>query len=358
MQTPTRVAAPLTPDNFIADANKMDNLDLKNPWWDDFAHECTSIAKKQFFLFGDFTIADKEYVNVIFFNKEMQQKYGLPDFYQIVREGNWTIDTMLESMKVVTVDLDGDGKWTKNDQYGLLSNIHSQQAIFYGAGETIIKKDANDMPYWALNNEAYLGAFEKMCDFFNTDNTTADAMTKLGSHQDTMFAEGKGLFDSSLLSAMRAPQGAQRGMEYDFGVLPTPKLNSAQTQYYSFMDGSTPCIAILNHKTETLGRTCVILEALNARSSEEVQPKYRENALPLKYFRDEESFEMLDIILNTRIFDIAAIYGWGNFQGNEGKMRQLLYQNKAGEVVSYIEKNLGKAEELMDSDMEKILNLN
>jgi len=50
-------------------------------------------------LYGDFTIANKEYVNVIFLNKEIQKAYGLPDFYQIVREGRWTQGAMLEAMK-------------------------------------------------------------------------------------------------------------------------------------------------------------------------------------------------------------------------------------------------------------------
>ena len=357
MQAPTRVVAALTPDNFIADANRLENIDLKNPWWDDFALSSMSICGKQFFLYGDFTIADKEYATVIFLNRELQKKYALPDYYQIVREGKWTIDTMLESMKVATVDLNGDGKWTKDDQYGHVTNVYSMMQVFYGAGETIIKKDREDMPYFAIDDEPYLNAFFKMCEFLNTDKTTFDAMGN-GSHQDEMFAEGKGLFDSSLLAAMRAPKENQRGMEYDFGILPPPKLNEQQENYYSYCDGSTPCIAILNHDADRAARSAVILEALNAKSSEAVAPKYMEYALPLKYFRDDESFEMFDIILKHRIFDIGASYGWGDFvAGNSGKMRDLLVRNKPDQVSSTIEKNLVKGTESMNRDIEKILAL-
>ena len=349
--------APLTIENYIADANKLDKLDLSNPWWDAFAHSCTSIGGKQFFLFGDFTIADKEYAAIIFLNKELQQSYGLPDYYQVVREGKWTIGVMLESMRAVTQDLDGDGKWTKDDQYGFVVNTHSQQAVFYGAGETIIKKDGNDMPYWAIKSEAYLNAFDKMCEFLNTDNTTANAF-KLNSHQDEMFANGKALFDSTLLAAVRAPvTTSMRDVEYEFGILPIPKLNENQQNYYSFMDGSTPCMAVLNNGPERLERASVIFEALNAKSSEEVQPKYMEYALPLKFFRDEESFEMLEIVLKNRIFDMAVIYGWGNFDGNDGRTRLLLRDNKPNELVSTIEKYLPQAEEEMNKDIEKIMAL-
>lgn len=349
--------APLSVDGYIADANQLKSIDLSNPWWDDFAHSCSSIMGKQFFLFGDFTIADKEYANVIYFNRQLQQEFGLPDFYPMVREGTWTMDSMLASMKDITKDLDSDGKWTKNDRYGLLLNMHSKQAMFYGAGETAMKKKPDDVPYFVVGEEPYINAFTKIAEFLNCEHV-ADAQFKLGSHQDVMFAEGKGLFDASLLSAIRAPQGAQQGMEYDFGVLPTPKLDGKQGRYYSFMDGSTPCIAIINNDPERVERACVILEALNAKSSDEVQPKYKKYALPLKYFRDEESFEMLDIILESRLFDMAVIYGWGNFEGNSGLLRNLMANNKADQLVSTIEKNMDKAMEAMEKDLDRLMALN
>ena len=348
--------APLSVEGYIADANKLEKLDLTHPWWDDFAHACSSILGKQFFLFGDFTIADKEYANVVFFNKELQQRYGLPDFYQFVYDGSWTIDKMNEMMKVATVKLDASDKWTKKDQYGLVLNIHSKMGLFYGAGENLMKKDANDVPYWVVDSESFINAFNKMCEFLSSEHV-GDAMGKLGSHQDEMFADGKGLFDATLLAAIRAPQGAQKGMEYDFGILPSPKLNDAQERYYTFMDASTPCISILNNDQGRLDRACTVLEALNAKSSEEVQPKYKEYALPNKYFRDEQSFEMLDIVLASRLFDMGVIYGWGNLDGNGGLLRNLLYNNQAAKLASTLESNLPKAVAAMEKDLALLSNL-
>jgi len=349
---------PLTTENYIADAKKLEKLDLANPWWDAFAHESTSIAGRQFFLFGDFTIADKEYATVIFLNRSMQQEYGLPNFYQMVYDGIWTIDKMLESMKAVTKDLDGDGKWTKEDQYGFVVNYHSATMTFYGAGETMVKKDAGDIPYWTVNTESFINAFMKMCEFMNTDNTTIDAF-KVGSHQDTMFAEGKALFDSTLLSVVRTPEGGTQSMrdveQWDFGILPPPKLDERQERYYSLMDGEySPCVAIINHEPARLERAAVILEALNAKSSEEVQPKYKEYALPLKFIRDEESFDMVDIILKNRIFDLAGTYNWGTMND---KLKDHISENKTDRFVSFIEQNIDKAESESKRDIELIMNL-
>jgi len=345
----------LSIENYIADANKLTNLDLTNPWWDHFAHESTSICGRQFFLFGDFTIADKEYATAIFFNKQMQQAYGLPDYYQMVREGTWTIDSMLESMKTVTLDLDGNGKWTKDDQYGFVVNTASSVMTFYGAGETMVKKDDNDIPYWTVNRESYINAFTKMCEFMNTDNTTAEAFA-LGSHQDTMFAEGKALFDCTLISSIRAPEGGTQSFrdveQWDFGLLPPPKLNEQQQRYYSLMDGLfSPCIAIINNGSERIERAAMILEALNAKSSEEVRPKYYEYALPAKYIRDDDSFEMIDLIMKNRIFDLAQTYNWGKISD---QMKDFVNKNKADQLVSYLESNLEKADIAMQEDIDKL----
>jgi len=355
MQAPMRYdVMPLSVDNFIADANKLDQsglLDLSNPWWDQFANSSMSICKKIFYLFGDFTLADKEYSTAILFNAAMQKEYGMPDFYQIVREGDWTLDTMLGFMRTATKDLDGDGKWTKEDQFGLVSNVNSSHQLFYGMGETMVKKDGDDVPYWVIGEEAFIYAYDKVWQFLHTDNAAFDAMSN-GSHQDEMFADGKALFDCTLLAAVRAPKTtSMRGVDFEFGLLPSPKLDASQERYYNYLDYSTPCMAIINNDGERLACSAQILEALNARSGE-VQQTYMQYALPLKYFRDEQSFEMFDIMMSHRIFDIAGVYNWGGFVD---KIRADLSGKKPDTLVSCIEANLSKAQMAMEETLGKIL---
>jgi hypothetical protein len=95
----------------------------------------------------------------------------------------------------------------------------------------------------------------------------------------------------------------------------------------------------------------MILEALNAKSSEEVRVKYYKLALPAKYIRDDDSFEMIDLIMRNRIFDLAQTYNWG---GIADQIKNLLNGNKSDQLVSYIEKNLEKADTAMQTDIDKI----
>ena len=353
VQIPLHYAATLSVEGYIADAGKLPGLDLSNPWWDHFANQSTSIAERQFFLFGDFTIADKEYATAVFFNKTMHADFDLPDYYQMVRDGTWTIDNMLVSMRAVTQDINGDGVWSSEDQYGLVANAHSIWYLFYSAGETLTRKDSDDMPYWTVQGEAFANAFRRMTEFMHTNNSTAEAFS-LDSHQDIMFAAGKALFDATLLSVFRVPEGGTqsfREVEFAFGLLPPPKLNEQQEHYFSFMDADTPCIAIINNDDTRIERAAVILEALNAKSSEEVQSRYREQVLPVKHFRDEESFEMLDIILTNRIFCLSNIFRWGGF---EGSLRPLVVNNRAERLVSMIERNMDRANAAMQETLDKI----
>ena len=116
----------------------------------------------------------------------------------------------------------------------------------------------------------------------------------------------------------------------------------------------SPTIAIVNNGTERLARTATVLEALNALSREGVQQAYMEFALPLIFFRDESSFEMFGLILNNRIFDLGGIFGWG---GLEGEVRNLISGRNPDVFTSRVEARLGRAEEAMDRDIEKLLEL-
>jgi len=54
-----------------------------------------------------------------------------------------------------------------------------------------------------------------------------------------------------------------------------------------------------------------ITEAMNAESYKTVVPAYYDTALKVKGARDEESVAMLDLIVNSRVFDFGYVYdGW------------------------------------------------
>ena len=45
---------------------------------------------------GDITLADELLVGTMLYNKKMASEFQIGDLYSLVREGNWTIDELIE----------------------------------------------------------------------------------------------------------------------------------------------------------------------------------------------------------------------------------------------------------------------
>ena len=124
-------------------------------------------------------------------------------------------------------------------------------------------------------------------------------------------------------------------MEDDYGILPYPKFDESQEKYMSgAMDNYTVLgIPITVSDPEMAS---IITEALNAESYKQLFPAYYDTALKVKYMRDEESIEMLDIIMNGRNFDMCVLFS--SDLGQVTFMFRSLVAAKSTDFVSSFEK--------------------
>jgi hypothetical protein len=84
-------------------------------------------------------------------------------------------------------------------------------------------------------------------------------------------------------------------------------------------------------------RTGIIISALSAEGYKQVTPVYYDIALKTKFIRDEESAEMIDIILAGRTFDFGVQYD--DFRGGSWYISNLLGDGANTNFASYIERN-------------------
>jgi hypothetical protein len=94
-----------------------------------------------------------------------------------------------------------------------------------------------------------------------------------------------------------------RAMETDFGILPYPKFDEKQEAYYTRLGGGDLFFTGITSTKEDLERTSAILEAMACDSLKTVVPAYYDIMLKTKLARDEESEEMIDYIIDQRVFD-------------------------------------------------------
>ncbi|MBO4930690.1 MAG: hypothetical protein J6I42_00775, partial [Clostridia bacterium] len=100
---------------------------------------------------------------------------------------------------------------------------------------------------------------------------------------------------------------ALRDMESDFGVLPYPKYNPEDETYRNRNFGSSYFAIPITAKDVEM--SAVVLEAQNFYSYRDVRPTYYETILKDKVSRDQDTAEMLDLVIDTCYIDPFFIYG-------------------------------------------------
>ena len=307
----------LSQEGLLTNLHDVPYINLSKPWWDQRSVEGLSIAGRLYFVVGDITPWADPFTWVVVVNKDLVERYGLEDPYQIVRDNNWTFDKFYELGAAVTSDITGDGVISRFDRRGVMSARENFAFKFIAGGESIVRKDADDLPYLALNNDRAVNVAQKIFDMMNSD-VALIVDDYFGLYADpwfdvlrAQFRNDNGLFYMGGLEQMLI----FRDLEAAIGVLPMPKFDSNQEEYHHILNShwaSSLCIPITNDR---LAETGFILEALSAESRYTVMPALYDLTLTQKMIRDEDSVEMLDIIRASRAYDLGLIYNWGNIAG-------------------------------------------
>lgn len=294
-------AANLACSGNLRDLNSLPYLDLSKPWWDQKANEDLTISDRMFFTTGDISTADNDATGCYLFSKKVLSDYMLEDPYALVRDGKWTFDKMTEMASSVKADLDGNGKIDSADRFGAIIWDDSIMGAVNGTLGKCAQINADGQLELTLYTERIFNMIDKYTDFiytkdvcYNYQRVSYDITTPV-----SMFASGQSLFFLQLLDLT----SYFRDMETDFGVLPAPKYDEAQDSYGHTIGSWHSMFLCVPAVISDEERTGAVLEALAYQGMELVTPAYYEKTLKGKYFRDDESSEMLDIILSTRVYD-------------------------------------------------------
>ena len=317
-------------ENYILDLQQVPHIDLTASYWDQGVTEGTSIGGRTYIATGDITIVDNEATWVLMFNKQMAQNLDY-DFYEMVRNNEWDMETFYKCAQSAVKDVNGDGKMTgPDDQFGFATSDISSSGLMYGSGVTLSAKDADGYPIIKTDLDKLTAVVVKAGEIMADEDTTiitgkngiTDGDGMMASDKLRMvFEEGRALFFGEVMACVTR----MRESETDFGLIPFPKYETSQENYYNMVHktaGKGVCIPTTQPDTEMAG---IIIEAMAAKSVYTVTEAYYDKALTYKYMRDEESAEMLDMILASRVYDLAYIYDWGSIHS---QIHNLIYTGK------------------------------
>lgn len=310
------------------------HMNFSNPWYPQDSIESITMDGTMYLLLSDVMLSAFHNTYCFYFNRSLAADYDLPDVYEIVRSGDWTIDRVSELTKGVYRDLNGDGKPDSGDQYGYATSIDSNVVTYFWAFDVPLVDISSGKPVLTANNERAVNTVTKLNDFFFKNENTHIA-TVWTDFVD-MFVGEQVLF---IPRCIGETQTFFREME-NYGILPFPKYDDAQESYYTMLDGCSPLIAVPKTaaNTEMIG---AVMEAMGEYSYKHVVPAYYDLALKVKGTRDENSIEMLDITFDGRIVDFAFVYD--NWKGFAFALPNVLRKSGSVEFASYYQKNEKKA---------------
>ena len=140
-----------------------------------------------------------------------------------------------------------------------------------------------------------------------------------------------------------------RATETDFGILPPPKFDENQPEYIVFSDSFCMNLMLIPVTNTDLDRTGAILEAMSAESKYGLLPAYYDKTLIGKYARDDDSEEMLDIIIRNKVISLDNVFGWGLHDDIRNNLA-----GRRGDFVSVYERGMDRARSRMERTIEAI----
>ncbi len=339
----TGTAASLALSDYFYDWNDLEYVSLEMPWYEQGIIADVTIAGRVLFMTGDFGFRDKDNTWIFMFNKNLLSDLNMTEPYDHVRNHEWTLDLFSSMIKDVTADIDGNSKFNAKDRFGFLTTGAGGATNFlYAGGSKIVTQSPGGEISLSLNNERTAALVEITNNIFNSENQThTDGWEVI----EKMFAAGQGLFYSEIMAHVRN----LRGMEADFGLLPAPKYDEAQEKYYCHVDAAAPLMCVTNIVSDPQ-RTSAVIETLYFLGYKYVRTAYYGVALTGKHIRDEDSAEMLDIILAGRVFDMGYIYNIGTL----ANMMSSMITKKSADFTSYYANLETKAQTGLEDIIEKI----
>jgi len=331
-------AAPLAIEDQLINLHNIETIDFTNEAWDHNAVDCYSVAHKLYYGVSDISLGKNETAWIYLFNKNLVTEFGLENPYELVREKKWTMGKSLEMGAAASNDTNGNGKadW-KEDQIGLATHNGNHYALLISAGLTVAVKDENDLPVLNLESERFVEVYD-----FIKDNFMASPEICIGNDQSLVFPEGRNLFCGQVLGCVRL----WREMEDDLGIIPTPMFNEDQSQYYTFVMPYNVYASCIPTSAADPERSGTAIQALAILSAHYLTPAYYDITITGKGLRDEESIEMLDLILDSAVYDLALVYNWGGYPRGlnasleKGQPFTSGYKRKAKSINAEVQKTI------------------
>ena len=299
----------LISENLITDLSELEGVDIDADYWHGEFMETLELNGNYFLGHSDYNIMQ---TYIIGFNKELLDQYGAgmdKSIYDMVRDGEWTLDAMADIAKRVSFDSTGDGK-TSDDYFGFTGSPWITFNGFLTSSRIPMVAQTQSGAYEvALTKDEYFNKTDDLVEFFRTLDAANYTYFSYSNKNTTQVTLSSGRALMSVLSTNSLEELLNYNIE--FGVLPYPLYDEDQYDPkdenlgYRILQWGGYIGALSYMKNPALvGETLEML----AYYSENVKITYYEKVLGKRIADMPDDAEMLDIIWNGIATDVGQTF--------------------------------------------------
>ena len=338
----SRTQGALLTQGYVQNLSKIEtnHIDISKPWWPPRINDNLQIAGDLYYVSGDMSMTAIDNLHCVYFNKELvdakydveakayfdangheytdatDQKGRATDtatywLYEKAYSGTWTIDDLIYFSSDCYEDATDNGK-TVDDMYGLVSIDYCMSALYGGSNLRMIEQDENAVlkisDDWTSNRTTRLIAkLETLMrsDSYHTHNTT-------GKTYYQPFLNGNALFAVYYLR-MATDYLLSSDAVTEYGILPIPKYDTAQKNYYTVIGNEFSIFSIFidcadrGDEQGTLSMLTAVLECWASEAYRKTTPVVFELNMQLKSSPTQAETDMCEIIRANIMFDMGRI---------------------------------------------------
>ena len=333
--------AVLAREGLLYNINNLQYPDLEMPWWPE---EITNWQQYGglYFVANNSSAIGLRSMFVMFSNTEMITGAGLTDPVDLVLDGSWTIDKMMEYAKA----FHGDAVAKPGEAYGFVVDDFSRMdAFYYGAGfkTTVNNADGSTSMTWsdASYRERVETYLEPLVEFFKLPEV------EIAQNTVALMKDKK----TALMSASMSSTSSLTDNTY--AVIPIPKLDE-ESDYYTMRNNGYDmwCIPKTSTQPELAG---IVLEAISSSEYRNIAPFYFETVLKDRYSQSAKGAQVFDVIRASVTYDFGRVCQYAFTKGTiEGIWRGNFQTNRLKDPKNILESSWASKGENMEIELMEI----
>ncbi|MBQ8509891.1 MAG: hypothetical protein IJ493_08305 [Clostridia bacterium] len=337
----------------LMDMNKLPHIDLDKPWWNSQLRERTSLLDTNYFYVCDMNVGTWTQSYVTYFSKQIAENYKVENLYDTVREGKWTLEKLDTLTRGIYEDLNGNSQYDENDLYGLADCSCIIDCLLVSSGLSLTAKTEDEGMEVAISEQFYQ-VYDQIANLLQAPEMLYTDRPEYTAKRDVYdrgaFIDNRALF---FIEGLYVGGTKLRDMQTEYGILPLPKFDETQENYYTYSHSShNSTVSLPVTSAQKSDMLCMILEDMAYYSMDLIRPAYYEKTLTGKIALDDDSVEMLEIITQSTVYEPAFLLLSNNLTNGGSGLRAAI--SNAKPAASFIESVLEANNKILADAIEAV----